>query len=57
MSKKESDLEDAWIDSYEKYRTAKLAGDQDSMVEHYSALNRIETALHILGFGDETDKD
>ena len=56
MSKKEMDLDEAWMDSYEKYKSAKLAGDQDKMVEHYKALNRIETKLHTIAFEAETNK-
>ena len=56
MSKKEMDLDEAWMDSYEKYKSAKLAGDQDKMVEHYKALNRIETKLHAIASEGETNK-
>jgi len=50
------DLDEAWMDSYEKYKSAKLAGDQDKMVEHYKALNRIETKLHAIASEGETNK-
>ena len=47
------DLEEAWMDSYEKYKCAKVDGNKEAMEEHYIGLTRIETELYALAFEAE----